>query len=247
MSIIKSMFNKSMSKLETPEVLAEQAEMELESDFKKITESLTQSIMTEKMLDKQIEQSTKELSTWEKRALVAVQQNNDDLARQCLSKKQELAQTLQSQEAQRSEQQKTTAMLKERHKELKAKLDDFKMKKTQMTARLQSSEAMARAQELVGGTGNSGSSMEKWEQKIAMSEAKAQAVREMNEVNAISDQFKELDKQAMVNDELALLKSSINTGPKLIVAKEPQKEQVDDNLPMVIEDAEIIDPDNEKK
>lgn len=248
MNILKSMFNKGMDKLETPEVLAEQAEMELESNFKKVSESLTSGLANEKMLEKKIKETGEQISQWEKRAAVAVQQNSDDMARQCLLKKQECSQSLQAFEAQLTEQKKTTAMLKERHAELQAKLRDFRSKKNELTARLNANQAVAKANELVAGAG-SGSSMDKWEQKIAQKEAMGQAMREMAGASKVDDQFKEWDKQAGLDDELAALKASMpSSGPKLVEAKEPpKKEVVDDNLPMVIEDAEIIDPDDEKK
>lgn len=247
MSIFKGMFNKGMSKLETPEVLAEQAEMQLEGDLKKVSEALTTGLANEKMLEKKIKDNAEQLSQWEKRALVAVQQNNDDMARQCLAKKQECAQTQQAYEAQLVEQKKTTAMLKEKHGELQTKLREFRSKKSELTARMKANDAVAKAHELAGGTGGV-SSMDQWEQKIAQKEAMGQAMREMSGASKVDDQFKEMDKQAELDGELAALKASMNTGPKLIVAQDPpKKEQVDDNVPMVIEDADIIDPDDKKQ
>lgn len=54
-NIINAMFNKSMSQLETPEVLAEQAQGELESGVKKLREAMTGSLANEKMLEKQLQ------------------------------------------------------------------------------------------------------------------------------------------------------------------------------------------------
>lgn len=248
MSLIKSMFDKEMAKLETPEVLAEQAEMELESNLKKITESLTSGIANEKLLEGKIKKSQEELSTWEKRAMIAVQQNNDDMAKQCLAKKQEFAAQTQSLETQLSDQKKTNAMMKDRHSEIQAKLREFKTKKTDMIARANASQAAAKASELVSGSGAGISSMEKFEQKIAEKEAMGQAMREVAGASKTEDDFNQWNKQAGLDNELLMLKATMaNSGPKLIEAKEaPQKAMVDENVPMVIEDVTPRE-DQEKK
>ena len=252
MSILKSMFNKGMAKMETPEVLAEQAEMELESNFKKITEALTASIANEKLLEGKVKKTTEDLATWEKRALVAVQQNNDEMARQCLSKKQENAQALQQLEAQLVEQKKTTAMLKERHAELNAKLKDFRMKKSELMSRIQANDSMNKANALISGSGGTPSSMDKWEQKIAEKEALSIAQREISGITKADDDFKQWDKQAGLDDELAKLKAIAASGGggggmKLVEAKNPPKEHVDDNLPMIVDVEEIKSVDDDKK
>ncbi|MBX9687795.1 MAG: PspA/IM30 family protein [Candidatus Obscuribacterales bacterium] len=240
-SILNGMFNKGMAKMETPEVLAEQAEMELESNFKKISESLTSGMANEKMLEKKIQANNEQLSQWEKRAMMAVQQGNDDMARQCLAKKQELVQTSQAFEAQIQEQKKANARMKDAHTELQNKLREFRSKKNEMLARAKASDSVAKANEIVSGA--SGSSMDKWEQKIAQKEAMSQAMNEMSGNSRADAEFKEWDKQAGLDDELAALKSSMGTGPKLVEAK---REMVDENLPMIV-DAEIEDDSDSKK
>ncbi len=251
MSIFKSMFNKGMAKMETPEVLAEQAEMELESNFKKISESLTTSMANEKMLDKKVQKAQEELALWEKRAMQAVQQNNDEIARQCLSKKQELAQTLSSLEAQLTEQRNTIAMTKERFAEIQKKLQEFRSKKSEILARAKASDTITEANKLLGTGGSAGmSSMDKLEQKIAEKEAMSQAVREMSGMSKTETDFKEWDKQAGLEDELLKLKANVagSSGPRLIAASEaPAKTQVDANLPMIVDVEEVKSADEEKK
>ncbi len=233
-SILKSIFNKNMAKLETPEVLAEQAEMELESNVKKITEALTQGIANEKLLEGKVKKAKEDLALWEKRALAAVQQNNDDLARQCLAKKQEFAESVQSMEAQIIEQRKNNQGLKERHTELQTKLRDFRAKKSEMTARMNATDTLTKTNQLISGAGSAGtSSMDKWEQKIAEKEAMSQAMREMSQMDsgasgASEADFRELDKKAGLDAELLLLKASVNTGPKLIEATDDSSKDIVD-------------------
>jgi phage shock protein A len=182
---------------------------------------------------------------WEKRATAAVQQNDDELAKQCLQKKQEFNQNGYSLESQLAEQKKTTISLKERANELDEKLRDFRNKKKDLSTRMQASDSVNKANELLSSAG--GSSMDKWEEKIREKESRSEAIREMNGA-PIDDKFKKLD------DELAALKAKMGGGPKLIVDQESsQKPVVDQNVPMVVEniedavEVEEVKPGEEKK
>lgn len=251
MSLLKGMFNKGMSKMETPEVLAEQAEMELEGNHKKIKEALTSGLANEKMLEQKIDKLKQDLGTWEKRAVTAVQQGNDDLAKQCLVKKQESTQQLSDLEAQLAEQKKTTQMMKSKYAELDEKLKEFRMKKSSMVSRMQATEANAKANELLSGSGSSG--MDKWEEKIKQKEAMGAAMREIAGGSDLDDQLKALDKVGALDDELAALKKNVaaigtsktSDSPKLIEVKETAKVPAEADSSIV--DVDVISDDETKK
>lgn len=246
MNIFKAMFNAGVSKMETPEILAEQAQMELEGSVKKIQEGLTASLTNEKMLDAQLKKSADEKANWERRAALAVQQNNDDVAKQCIQKKVELANQIASQEAQLAEQKKTTADLKKRYGEMEQELKDFHRKKQSMTARAKGSEAVAKANAALTTSGTGTSAMDKWEAKIKSKEIQNEALLEMRGASKEMEQLKDMDKNQQVDDELAMLKIAMSQapgagGPKLIV-QNPADDAVDaevivdENVPMLLDD-----------
>jgi phage shock protein A len=244
--LVSGMMNSGISKLETPEILAEQAENELTSSLKKTKQAITEGLTNEKLLEQQMTKNKEQLTEWERRAAKAVEQENDELAKQCLAKKQELNQVMQGIMVQLEQQKKANAALKDAHKVTEEKLREFQAKKGGMIARSQASDAVAKANDLMSSAG-SGGGMDKWEQKIREKEAKSEAVREASGHGVVDDQFKALDQSSQVDDELAALKAKMNT--KLIVdkaAEQPTKTVVDDNVPMVVE-VEEIKPDDEKK
>jgi phage shock protein A len=241
MNVIKAMFNKGMDKLETPEVLAEQAQIKLEQSLKDVKEAVIKAVQSEKLLEQQIEKNKEEIATWEKRAAMAVQGGNDDIAKQCLEKKAELNQAAKSLAEQLAQQRQTTAQLKARNAEIEQQFREFQNKKQDMLARHKASEAASKANELLSNTGGGGNSMDKWEQKIREKETRSAAINEMSG-KAIEDKFKDLDKNIEIEDELAALKAKMSNSPKLIVDKD-KKTIVDDNVPMVVED---ITPDDKK-
>lgn len=234
-NIFKSMFNKGVSKMETPEILAEQAEMELESNMKKLMEAITAGITNEKLLQQKAQKTKEEITSWEGRAAVAVKAGNDEVAKQCIQKKVDLNSLLKDLESQLSEQRNSINALKSQHSDLERKYREFKSSKDALIARAKASDNIAKANEMISGA--PGSKMDQWEQKIREKEAKAEALNELRGPSEV--QIKEVEKNMVVDDELAALKAAIST-PKLIAS--PDKTVVDENLPMVIE---VID--DEKK
>lgn len=220
-NLISAMFNRGMSKLETPEVLAEQAQAELDENLKQMTNAVAASLTQEKNLEKQLQKNTEEIGTWEKRATVAVQGNNDELAKQCLQKKQAAVQLDRELKTQLETQRNTTASLKASYADLQKKRNEFTSKSSGLTARAHASDAVAKANELIAGT--SGGGADKWEQKIMQKEMRNEAVSGMSSPIADEHKFLELDKASELDDDLARLKAQMaggQEGPKLITVRE---------------------------
>jgi len=213
-NLMKGMLNKGMNKLETPEVLAEEAEKQLNDSLKQVKEALMQSMTREKLVEKQANDCAAQIEQWQKRAMVAAQQNNDEIARQCLQKKVDETQKQQMLQQQFEEAQKTSAALKDKFTEIDRQMQDFQRKKKELIARANAGQAVAKAKELAGGA--TGGSMDQWEQKILEKEAKNSALNQMNSDAALDGKFKDLDKHMEVEDELAALKGQL-AQPKLIV------------------------------
>jgi phage shock protein A len=245
-NIVRALLDKGASQLETPELLAEEAQSQMEKQIKDLKEAWTGAVTNQKMIEQQIKKSEDELATWDKRAAAAVQKNDDELAKECLKKKQEFKQTQAMYAQQLEEQKKAAEALKERYTEMQDKLQKFMRDKPTMTARAQASDAVSKANDLLAGTG--GNSMDKWEQKIKEKEFKTAATQEADG-KEVDDKFKKLDQDSQLDDELAALKSKVM--PKLIVDTTPdtdtkKKEVVDENVPMVIDVEEIKDDKSDK-
>lgn len=250
MNVIKAMLNKGISKMETPEVLAEQAQDQLEKSLKEVLDATAKALANEKVLEAQIKKNAEELATWEKRAATAVQQNNDDIAKQCLLKKHELNANAMTLNQQLEDQKNTTAQLRQRHADINAQLKKFMTQKDGLTQRAKASDAVAKANEIL--SSNSGTGMDKYEQKIIEKEAKAAALRELSGGGTpIEDKLKQLDQDSAIEDDLAALKAQMGQ-VKLVVDKEAtaatapaekgkSKTVVDKNVPMVPEDGEYDD------
>lgn len=239
-NVIKGMLNQGVSKLETPAILAEQAQMELESGLKKVKEAVTVAVTNEKMLETQLQKNKDDLALWEKRAVMAVEQNNDDLARQCIAKKKEFAEHVQSLTNQLAEQKNSTTAMKQKLSEIEEEYREFKVKKQAMLARAKAADGVAKANELIsGGTAGGGSSMDKWEEKIKEKENRNEALKEISGVST-EKHFDDAAKSLDLDDELAALKAKMTT-PKLIEDKNVPMIQKNQNTDLEVVDAEVVD------
>ena len=259
-NMIKGLLDKGLSSAETPEILAEQAQDQLEQEVKELKKAVVDSVTNEKMLEQQRKKHELELAEAEKRAALSVERGDDDLAKQCLLKRQTVNQALSSVDEQLTQQKTATAALKDRLKTVEDKLQEFMRHKPTMTARAQAGDAMSKANELLSNSSGTGG-LDKWEQKIREKEARSEALHEMSG-GAVDDAFKRASEASKVDDDLAALKAQMGVAkmPKLVVdtqvdekkpvvdpfvpMKRSAKEAGEENLPQVV-DVEVINPDDD--
>lgn len=226
MNVIKGLLNQGISKVETPEILAEQHQMELESSAKQLKEALITAMTAEKALDQKIQKDTEEVATWQKRAELAITKGDEDLAKQCLQKRQEAEQGLAHLKTQLEAQKSATKALRERNNEQEQKLRDFATQKKNLIARANASNATAKVNDLLSNTGGT-SSIDKIEDKIRATEARNEAIADLRSGGdkALEDKIKELDATSDLDSELLKLKMKVQeqqSQPKLIEVREKE-------------------------
>lgn len=226
MNVIKGLLNQGISKVETPEILAEQVQMELETNGKQLKEALISSMTAEKALEKKLQKDTEDVATWQKRAELAITKGDDELAKQCLQKRQECEQGLANLKTQLDAQKSATKALKDKNNEHEQKMREFQAKKADMITRAKASSATAKANEFLSSSSGS-ASLDKIEEKIRETENRNEAIAELRAGGdkALDDKIKELDATADLDSELLRLKMKVQeqqNAPKLIEAREKE-------------------------
>lgn len=244
MSLVRAMFGRVMGQLEDPEMMLEQKYQELQSNLIQVRQAVAQAIATEKQLEQSLQKNRDQAATWENRARMAVQQNNDDLARQALQRKTQYSQAAADLEAQLNQQLEHTAQLRERLTSLEGEVQKAYTKKQVLIARDKAAQATTRANEIMAKTTSSGamSVIERMEQKVVEREAKAAALAELGS-DTLDKKFKDFEGQVDIEAELMALKGTMG-GPKLIVdnkVKEPVSAQKDESLSVEAEDVTELD------
>src|ERR1041385_1858153 len=91
-TLIRSNINDLINRAENPEKMLNQLVLDMRSQLAKAKQQVAAAIADEKRLQAQAEQEKKLADDWEKRAMLAVQEGRDDLAKQALLRQGEHAQ-----------------------------------------------------------------------------------------------------------------------------------------------------------
>jgi phage shock protein A len=211
--IFKANINDLLDKAEDPEKMIKQMVLEMQESVTKATSGLAQAMAQEKKLQRDYEKFVALSNDWKGKAAQALQAGNEDLARKALAKKAEADQQAAQYKQLYEQAAQTSATLKQQVDQLKAKLDEAKMKEQTLIARSQAAKAQKEIAKNIGTFDYSSvsSKFSKFEEKILKNEAEAQAFTELAGGNtSLDDEFKSLGKDMAVEDELAKLKAELN-------------------------------------
>ncbi|MDW8295663.1 MAG: PspA/IM30 family protein [Raineya sp.] len=210
--IIRANINDLLDKAEDPVKMIKQMVIDMQEAVTKATAGLAQAMAQEKKLQRDYEKFEAMSKEWENKAMTALQAGNEDLARKALAKKAEADQQAATYKQMYEQAAQTTATLKTQVEQLKAKLDEARMKESTLIARSQAAKAQKEIAKNIGTFDHSSisSKFAKFEEKILKQEAEAQAFTQLAEGStSLDDEFKALEKNATVEDELAKLKAKL--------------------------------------
>src|ERR1700677_1095753 len=180
-NLFRAFFNAVLGRMEDPQIMLEQTYQDLQSNLIQVRQAVAQAIATEKQLEQQLQKNKDQAETWQNRAAMAVQQGNDDLAKQALQRRTQYAQAAADLETQLKTQRETTARLRQQLTDLEAEVQKAYTKKQVLIARDKAAQATSKANEILSKTTASGamSVIERMETKVQEREAKAQALSEL--------------------------------------------------------------------
>ena len=213
-NLFRAFFNAVLGRMEDPQIMLEQTYQDLQSNLIQVRQAVAQAIATEKQLEQQLQKNKDQAETWQNRAAMAVQQGNDDLAKQALQRRQQYVQAAGDLETQLKAQKENTSGLRQRLTDLEAEVQKAYTKKQVLIARDKAAQATSKANEILSKTSSSGamSVIEKMETKVQEREAKAAALYELG-TDSLDKQFRNLDAKTDVDMELLALKQSMGKAP----------------------------------
>src|SRR6266550_826280 len=139
-TLIRSNINDLISRAENPQKVLEQLIVDMRNQLAKAKQQVAAAIADEKRLSAQAEQEKKLSEDWEKRAVLAVQEGRDDLAKQALLRYNEHVQgAVQLQETWVKHREETDR-LKASLRQLNDKIEEAKRKKNILIARQKRAE-----------------------------------------------------------------------------------------------------------
>ena len=125
-TLIKSNLNDLISRSEDPEKMLEQILLDMNQQLLEAKKQVAVTIADEKRLRAQADQHKALMAEWERKAMLAVRANNDELAREALARKKELTTLVEQYEEQWSKQKQSVDQLKLALRALNSKIEEAK-------------------------------------------------------------------------------------------------------------------------
>lgn len=171
---------------------------------------------------KQKEQAEALAQDWYERAQLALKAGNEGLAKEALTRRQQQVDAMENVQAQIDQQAASVDKLYEGMQALESKILESKSKKEQMIARARTAQSTAKVNDMLGGiTGKTSmDAFSRMEEKVDALEAAAEVSAEMGSIGgnalpgsaagSLESQFKALEANSSVDDELNKLKGLLN-------------------------------------
>lgn len=214
--IIKSNINELLDRAEEPEKMIRQMVREMEEAVNKATASVGTAVANQKRLERQYNEKKVQIEEWQQKAEKAVEAGQDELARRALERKSVFVKAVQDLEPAMEESRKTAEQLRDQLRELKTKLEEARTREGTLVARHRAAEARKRLAKSISGLGNDAfSSFERFEQRVEVSEAEADAHTEVaGEMKSLEKEISQLNQGKEIEDELTALKSKLRKDEK---------------------------------
>ncbi|HEX5386171.1 MAG TPA: PspA/IM30 family protein [Gemmatimonadales bacterium] len=217
-TMLRSNINDLITRAENPEKMLNQLILDMKSQLAKAKQQVASAIADEKKLQSDAEAMKKQADDWERRAMLAVQENRDDLAKQALMRYNEHLQGAQQLQETWLKHKAETEQLKQALRQLNDKIEEAKRKRNILVARAKRAEAQQRIQETMSGLSDKGAfeSFDRVAEKIAASERKALAAAELSEEfsgDALAKQFDALEYHGTADQQLIALKQRMGLLP----------------------------------
>ena len=182
-TLMRSNINDLISRAENPEKMLNQLIVDMKGQLAKAKQQVAAAIADEKKLQADAEQLKKQAEDWERRAMLAVQEGRDDLAKQALVRYNESLQGAQTLHETWLKHKAETENLKNSLRQLNDKIEEAKRKKNILVARARRAEAQQRIQETMSGLSDKSAfeGFERMAEKIEQNERRAIAAAEIQE------------------------------------------------------------------
>ena len=218
-TMIKSNINDLISRAEDPEKMLNQIIIDMRDQLAKAKREVAAAIADERKLKAQLDDEVKQSRDWEHRAMLAVKEGRDDLAKQALIRQQEHAERArviqQTWQAQAGETEKLKGSLRQ----LNDKIEEAKRKRNLLIAKQKRAQAQRRIHETMSGLSDTSAfeAFNRMADKIEDEERKTIAHSEVTEAlggDSLEQDFLKLEAGgdaggAAVEDKLLALKSQM--------------------------------------
>ncbi len=221
--IFRSKANKALDKMEDPRDTLDLSYERQVEQLTKVRRGVADVATARKRIELQAQGLQKQADKLQGQAKAALQQGNEDLAREALSRRAALGEQLGDLKTQHDQITDQEQKLVQTSQELQVRVERFRTQKETMKASYTAAEAQTKVGEAVSGIsdsiGSAGATMQRAQDKIAGMQARAGAIDELLASGALNDlttpvddiqkQLDRVSSTSQVDNELAALKAEL--------------------------------------
>ena len=180
--VISSNFNALLDKAEDPRKSIDLTLDEMHEQLKAARQEVVRSVAAEKQLRKKVEELDEQVTSWEKRAELAVRHGDDELAREALLQKRRVTGERDRAEALRAEQRGNALEMKRELERMEAKVEEITARKGTLVAKAQ--QAKLAAETTTGGARVGGGAFSEFRRMEDQIEGVETALAAQNEIDS---------------------------------------------------------------
>ncbi|HLH20515.1 MAG TPA: PspA/IM30 family protein [Bryobacteraceae bacterium] len=209
----------------TFEATVKQTVADMKSELNKVVQASAVAMSNYNRLDAEYQKYVRQSQEWKDRANMALDANNEDLARKALAKKAEADKQVAALQTSVAQAQQASDKLKQQVLELKRKIEEGERTAGTLVARKNAALAQRKVAEAMSGVGNADNAfaaLNRFEESVAKEEATAKAFDQLGAVGKDDDleaQFAQLGGHS-VDAELEALKAERRKVPPPDMPKE---------------------------
>lgn len=207
-TLIRANLNDMIDRAEDPEKMIKQVILDMENQYLQVKTQVAVSIADQHILEKKLAEQVDASKDWMRKAEIAVDKTQDDMARAALDRHQTAQRLAQSFQEQVNDQKAQVETLKQALFKLEQKLEDAKSKREVLLARHRRSIAMDRAAkaQVAVGDGSKSASFDRMKERVAHTEATASAEIELLN-DDMAEKLNRMDRDSEVERLLLDLKT----------------------------------------
>jgi len=227
--LFRANMNAAIGEFEQPEKMLNQIILDMRSQLVKAKQQVAAAIADEKRLQDQTRQELKEAEDWERRAMLAVQQNQDELAKQALMRRTEHISRGEQLNLTWAAHKQETDRLKESLRTLNDNIEEANRKKNLLLAKQRRADAQRRINETMSHISEKSAfeAFARMEEKIESNERRVKASAEIDEEfsgDKLANDFKRLESgSGSATAEMQLIALKQKMGMLGAGAQEPSK------------------------
>jgi phage shock protein A len=212
-SLLNANINAMLDAAEDPEKMVDEYLRQMRAELSEARAATAMAMADETRLRSQYERNKSESDEWQRKAELAVQRDQDDLAREALLRRSNSQKLVDSYQAQWESQHDQVSELRQALAKLEAKIDEAEAKRDLILAknrRAQTQEAITSALQSVQGR-TADESLGRMESQVDERLARADAMADLAGQD-LDSRFSDLETEQQVESDLADLKSKLGKG-----------------------------------